>query len=399
MASGNMILTLVARTKGFSKNLQDAGRKASGFGKVVGVGIGLAISAIAALGTAIITVIPNLVGMAEAARKSELRLGNIAKQMGLFGENTQIVTSRVSKYAETLSYATGVDDDLIKSAEGILLTFKEVAKSADVAGGAFDRATQATIDLAAAGFGNAEDNAKQLGKALNDPIKGLTSLTKAGVTFTKKERDKIKKLTESGKLLEAQNIILTAIETQVGGTAEATASAADKMNAKWEAVQEQLGTALLPTVDKLADSFGKWLESADGKKTIGDLTKAVEDFGTWITSPDGKQAIDNLTRSLKLMFDTVTNLVTMVNNLAEAWSFASDQARNYNSRFYSPNAPRSPGQNNVNPGSGNSSAPGGPPRSAGAAPVTVNVNGITPSVTVGRTVLNAIKNAQKVGIR
>jgi hypothetical protein len=84
-------------------------------------------------------------------------------------------------------------------AQAKLLTFGELAKSADQAGGAFDRATKAAIDMGAAGFGTAEMNAVQLGKALNDPIKGVAALAKSGVTFTEQEKEKIKTLVESNK--------------------------------------------------------------------------------------------------------------------------------------------------------------------------------------------------------
>lgn len=398
MAKGNMILTLVAQTKGFSKSLGDAGKRVTGFGKVVASGMGIALGAIAGLLGGLITFLPNFIKMGEEARKSELRLANIAKQMGLFGDQTEKVTGRVSDLAEALSFSTGIDDEVIRNSEAILLTFKHLAKTADTVGGAFDRATQATIDLAAAGFGDAESNAKQLGKALEDPLTGLTALRKAGVTFTKTERDKIKALMESGKLYKAQDIILSAIETQVGGTAAATASATDKMNAKWESVMETLSGALLPAVDEISGAFIDWLDSVEGKKAIKKLTDQLIDFGNWIASPDGKEAIDKLVKSLGLMLDTVSLLVGMVTDLAEAWGFATDQAKNYNSRFYSPNAPRKPGgtPNLGNPGS--TSGPGTVADRRGA-PVIVNVNGITPSVTVGKTVINAIKNAQRVGIR
>jgi hypothetical protein len=62
--------------------------------------------------------------------------------------------------------------------------------------------------MGAAGFGTAEMNAVQLGKALNDPIKGIAALAKSGVTFTEQEKDKIKTLVESNKLLEAQDMVL-----------------------------------------------------------------------------------------------------------------------------------------------------------------------------------------------
>jgi hypothetical protein len=142
--------------------------------------------------------------------------------MGLFGNQAGAVTQRLEGVSQSLMKSTGIDDEKIKSTQALLMTFKEIAVTAGQTGGSFDRATKAALDLEAVGFGGAEGAAKQLGKALNDPIRGITALTRSGVTFTEVEREKIKALTESGQVLEAQNMILTAVETQVGGTAEAT---------------------------------------------------------------------------------------------------------------------------------------------------------------------------------
>jgi hypothetical protein len=116
----------------------------------------------------------------------------------------------------------------------------------DTAGGAFDRATVAALDMAAAGFGSAESNAVQLGKALEDPIKGINALTRSGITFTDAEKEKIKTMVESGNVLDAQTMILEAIEKQVGGTAEATATGSQKMALALGNVSEAIGAALLP---------------------------------------------------------------------------------------------------------------------------------------------------------
>jgi phage-related minor tail protein len=194
MAKGNMVLTLVAQTSKWASGLKKASGDALTFGKLVRNAMSAVAGAFLAVAGAIIMFLPNFIKMGEEARKSERRLENIAKQMGLFGDNTAKVTQRLSEYAEAISYATGVDDELVRSAEAILLTFKNLAKTADTTGGAFDRATIAAVDLAAAGFGEVESNAKQLGKALQDPVKGLTALRKAGVTFTKAEQDKIRAL-------------------------------------------------------------------------------------------------------------------------------------------------------------------------------------------------------------
>jgi hypothetical protein len=389
-----MIVTLVANTKKFSKGLQGAGTTAQKFGRAVGGAMKFALSAIGLLAGAIIMFLPNFIKMGEEARKSELRLGNIAKQMKLFGDNTDAVTTRISKYAERLSFATGVDDELIRSAQAVMLTFKELGKTADDIGGPFDRATKAAVDLAAAGFGTVESNAVQLGKALQDPVTGLTALRKAGVTFTAAQREQIQALLDSNKLLEAQDLILDAIETQVGGTAEAVASATDKMNARFESVVEELSLALLPSVDKVSEAMIEWLDSVEGKKAIKELTDELIEFGDWIASPDGKEAIDDLVLSLGFMADVIRNLVGFVKALADGWAEFIDVTKE---KVVNPILEDFPGL--VPP------APYVPDRPAdrlganGGRGVTVNVSGITPTAAIGRTVQDALNTAKRMGQR
>jgi hypothetical protein len=391
---GNMIVTLVAQTKNFSKGLQNAGTATQKFGRAVGGAMKFALSAIGLLAGAIIMFLPNFIKMGEEARKSELRLGNIAKQMKLFGDNTDAVTTRISKYAERLSFATGVDDELIRSAQAVMLTFKELGKTADDIGGPFDRATKAAVDLAAAGFGTVESNAIQLGKALQDPEKGLTALRRAGVTFTAAQREQIAALVDSNKLLEAQDLILDAIETQVGGTAEAVASATDKMNARFESVVEELSLALLPAVDDISDAMIDWLDSVEGKKAIKELTDELIEFGDWITSPDGKEAIDDLVLSLGFMADVIRNLVGFVKALADGWAEFVDITE---TRVVNPIRDRLGIEDEV------PYVPGLPADRLGArrgnTGVTVNVSGITPTAAIGRTVQDALNTAKRLGVR
>ena len=196
---------------------------------------------------------------AEDARKANRALGNVLQSMGV-GQ----AADRVSAYAETLEKVVAVDADVIKATQTKLATFAGLTKSVNTAGGAFDRATKAALDMAAAGFGTAESNATQLGKALENPIKGLAALAKSGVTFTEVEKEKIKSLVESGKLLEAQDLVLKAIEKQVGGTAEATASSFEKMKFAMAGVSDTFGEMLLPAIDELApklQSISAWAQA------------------------------------------------------------------------------------------------------------------------------------------
>jgi len=190
---------------------------------------------------------------AELAKQADDRLVAVAKSMGLFGAASKQVTDRLIKLADAQEYELGVTAETIKLTQAKLMTFKELAVTAGTVGAAFDRATVAAVDLAAAGFGEASQNATQLGKALNDPIKGITALARSGVTFTAQEKEKIKALVESGKMLEAQDTLLKAIETQVGGTAAATVTDTFKISMAFGHVRDVIGTLLLPIFEKLAN--------------------------------------------------------------------------------------------------------------------------------------------------
>ena len=235
---------------GFDKLERELQRLNTPLEKVAAVSRSLAPAAIIGL-TALSGMAVGAVRAAEEAEVADRRLANIAESMNLFGASTDQVVKRMTEFADATMLATGVDDEIIKSTQAKLLTFKELAVTADDVGGAMDRATLAALDLAAAGFGEAEQNAVQLGKALQDPVKGITALGRAGVTFTDQEKAKIATLVESNKMLEAQDVILSAIETQVGGTAEATATGSSKMTAAFGEMSESIGKALLPLVQTL----------------------------------------------------------------------------------------------------------------------------------------------------
>jgi hypothetical protein len=240
-------LNLLADVSEFSKGLESSQKKLQRFGKSVDQAFKKTAMLAAGLGA----VAFKFVQAGEESATANARILQINESMGLFGDQAQGVTDRLVKLAEATALNTGVDQNAIKLTQAKLLTFKELAATADTMGGAFDRATMAAVDMAAAGFGEAESNAVQLGKALNDPIKGITALTRSGITFTEQEKELIKTLVDSGKTLEAQDMILKAIETQVGGTAEATANASDKMRVGFKLVSEQIGTALLPLFEEL----------------------------------------------------------------------------------------------------------------------------------------------------
>jgi hypothetical protein len=170
-----------------SKTLETTGQKAQFALKKAAIPAALALGALAAAAG-------KSLAAGEAVSTANARIEQINKSMGLFGDDTKKVTDRLVKLAEATAMQTGMDNLSIKATQAKLLTFKNLALTADQVGGAFDRANKAALDMAAAGFGSAEGNAVQLGKALENPIKGITALAKSGVTFTELKRKRSRHL-------------------------------------------------------------------------------------------------------------------------------------------------------------------------------------------------------------
>jgi hypothetical protein len=207
----------------------------SGLGKTLGaLGVGFGLNSI-------INFAKDATKGFEQAQIASSKLSNVMESMGV-GKSTK----RVDAYAESLQNLVAVDADVIKGAQTQLATFGNLAMSADVTGGMFDRATVAALDLASVFGGDAKSKAVQLGKAMQDPVRGITALRKSGVDFTKQEQQKIKTLVESNRVLEAQDMILKVIEKQVGGTAAAGASVFDRMKLSMDSVSDSIGEILLP---------------------------------------------------------------------------------------------------------------------------------------------------------
>ena len=85
-----------------------------------------------------------------------------------------------------------------------------------------------------------------VGKALNDPVKGITALAPRRRPFTKQQQDQIKALVKSGDTLGAQKIILRELRREFAGSAKAHADPLDKLNVSWKNLEETIGGFLGP---------------------------------------------------------------------------------------------------------------------------------------------------------
>ena len=186
------------------------------------------------------------------------------------GGAANVTAGEVTGLADALSKKAAIDDELIASGENVLLTFKNISNEAGKGNDVFNRATKATLDLSVAMGQDMKSSAVQVGKALNDPIAGITALTRVGVTFTEQQKAQIAKLVESGNTLKAQKIILQELTSEFGGSAAAQATASGRMSVAFGNLAEAVGGVVAPMIEKL----------------VGWLTRLAD----WFTAlPEGMQ--------------------------------------------------------------------------------------------------------------
>ncbi len=141
------------------------------------------------------------------------------------------------------------DEQILNDATAQLLTFTNIA------GENFKRTQQVALDLATMLGGNLQSTAIQLGKALNDPVRNLSSLAQSGIQFTQQQIDAIKALTETNRLADAQTIILDELNRQYGGQAAAArASGIGEWQAGLNALGdagEAIGRSIVPALNEI----------------------------------------------------------------------------------------------------------------------------------------------------
>lgn len=169
------------------------------------------------------------------------------------GSAAKVTAEEVGALATAISEKTGIDDEAIQSGENLLLTFTNIRNEAGKGNDIFNQATSTLVDLATAMGTEPKAAAVQLGKALNDPIKGITALTRVGVTFTEEQKKQIETMVESGDVMGAQKVILEELNKEFGGSAEAQATATGKMSTALGNLAETVGGLVAPAFEFLAE--------------------------------------------------------------------------------------------------------------------------------------------------
>jgi len=289
-------------------NFQALGRNAA----IAGVGIGVVA---AALGKS--------VQNAAEAQKIMAQTEAVLKSTGTTANGT---AADIAKLSETLSRQTAVDDELIQSGANLLLTFKNIQNQAGLNNDIFDQTVQATLDVSRAMGTDASTEAIRLGKALNDPVKGLSALSRVGIQFTAQQKEQIKALTESGDLLGAQKIILAELQSQFGGSAQAYAQTfagqIELLGIELENFSEEIGVIVMPALRSLMDGLremapeiGSKLRDAVNSVDWKALAKALLDTATFFLQ--NAEVIIKVSSAL-FFLNTAYNLIKVTQGIYNA---------------------------------------------------------------------------------
>lgn len=283
VAGQTVIVSVLADTKNAAAGFKDLGDKASGLGtffKASAATIGIAAVAVGGFVAASI----------KAAGESEKVAAQTAAVVQSTGAAAGRSAQQISDLAGKLSSLSGIDDEVVQSGENILLTFTNIK------GTSFDAATQSALDMSVALGTDMSSAAMQVGKALNDPVAGVSKLTKVGVTFTQQQKDQIAAMQQAGDVAGAQAVILGELQKEFGGSAEAFGNtyegAVGKVQTAFGNLQENLGAAFLPAVTAI---FNKVADVLNALGNNPGFTAFVTNISNWIASLlSGQGAIGGL---------------------------------------------------------------------------------------------------------
>ena len=265
-ADFNVKAIISAQTSQFEKgmknaqsSLQKTSKSIEGVSKLLKsafsvVGIGASISTITRFGK-------ECVKSAEDANKAFNILNNTLKVTGATSWTT---SEDLVKMSEDIAYSTNYTVGEIQDMQSVLLGFRNIT------GDTFREASDAITDMATVMGMDLKSAVQTVGKALDDPVKGLDSLRRQGFAFTEEQKKELEILVRNGEQLKAQKIILDELNTTYGGAARSAQSSFDKQKDAIISFKETLGNQLIPVLDVFAE------KSATSFSTLTEKIKTID---------------------------------------------------------------------------------------------------------------------------
>jgi hypothetical protein len=249
----------------------------------------------------------------ESVQAFQVQEQAVAKLEGVLratGGAAGLTSKEMQAFASELQSSTQYGDEAILDLQGTLATFKSVS------GDTFNEATRLAVDLSAAFGGDLQSSAMMVGKALEDPVRGITAMRRAGVSFTEAQQDLIKALVDTGKKSEAQALILEELESQVGGVAKAMADTSSGALVQYQNVmsdvKEEVGRFILDGLKPLIQGF------TDVASSVQQSIKAQNEYNAALRAvQSGNATQDQRLMVLNAQAETLNNQIAGMERIAK----------------------------------------------------------------------------------
>lgn len=315
-----------------------ASPKLRSFGAEVGkiaVGVGLGTIAVNGLRAGFKFLTNEATSSIKAFQEQENALAQLDAVLKSTGGAAGLTRKELEDMATQLQKQTTFADEAINKGQAMLLTFTKIGKEI------FPQATETILNMSQALGQDLQSSAIQLGKALNDPIQGVTALRRVGVSFNDQQQETIKNLVEQGNLMAAQKLILQELAVEFGGSATAAAQTYQgrmlQLNNSIGDMKEKIGEAILKGIEPFVQKIVAFVNSPEGQNFANKITESITQFFNfiqknqafimgffqglgWVISVSAKQ--------LAWVIDLFTKLSTAIGNALFKIGEFANKARN-----------------------------------------------------------------------
>lgn len=241
----------------------------------------------------------------ESANQATKQFNILDNTVKATGADAWTSTKAMADMSKTLSDETNYSVTEIQKMQSVLLGFR------DITGDTFKEASDAILDMSTVMSMDLTSAVQTVGKALDDPVKGLDSLRRQGFAFTDEQKAELAQLVKTGKKIEAQKIILDELATTYGGAAKAGQDSFARQRHAVENFREVLGNKLMPTMKMFAENSAT---------TFNSLSKVIEkiDFNQMgaviiATFDTIKNSINDFSKPFKSVFEEIKTVTTELN--------------------------------------------------------------------------------------
>lgn len=225
----------------------------------------------------------------KATEESEAAVTQLESALRNASSAVRLSSADFQSFAKTMQTTTTFTDEAVTGVETALLAFRSLS------GDTILQATSAVLDLSTRMGTDLTSAARLVGKALEDPEKGLTALARAGVIFSKSQADIVRTLASTGEKAKAQELILAELEKRFGGAAAAA--------------RDTLGGAL----KGLENSFGDLFEG--DRNSFKGATKSINQLTGALNDPNIKKGFDNLITAASATLSVTARLAIALTNV------------------------------------------------------------------------------------